>query len=70
MFFPQSALKGEVNAATVSWQGSGSWTVGDICFDWSDTDVNVWVCSGDGSSLSNGDELPLSCDELDARTCP
>jgi len=67
----ESALKGQVNAAVVSWRGSGTWTVGDICFDWSDSDVNVWVCSGDGSGLSNGDNpKALSCEELNARTCP
>merc|ERR1712110_828852 len=66
------AQNGEVNAALVSWRGSGSWTVGDICFDWSDNDVPVWVCSGDGSSLSNGDTpKALDCNKLGSTTsCP
>merc|ERR1711934_861132 len=52
----ESALKGEVNAAVVSWVGSGGWT---------DNDVNVWVCSGDGSSLSANQEMALTCEEQD-----
>lgn len=66
----ESALKGQVNAAVVSWVGSGTWTVDSICFDWSDADVNVWVCSGDGSSLTAYQEMPLTCEELESRTCP
>ena len=39
-----------MNGAVVRWEGTGTWTVDKICFDWSDPDVNVWVCTvaGDG----------------------
>ena len=65
-----SALKGEVNGAVVRWEGTGTWTVDKICFDWSDPDVNVWVCTGDGTSLTAGQEMTLTCSKSDDFECP
>ena len=40
-----------------------------ICFDWENTNFEVYVCSGDGSSLTNGQELELSCVPTDKTDC-
>ena len=62
-------LDGQVNAAVVSWEGSGTWTLNSICFDWTDANANVWKCSGDGSSLSAKQEMALTCKEEKSKTC-
>ena len=40
---------------------NGLWTVDSICFEWSEPDYDVSVCSGDGSVLTPNQELALTC---------
>ena len=66
----QSALKGKVRAAEVTWVGSGTWTVDNICFDWDDSAYNVWVCTGSGLGLTEGQMMNLECSESSMTSCP
>ena len=70
LFLFQSALKGLVREAEVKWLGSGIWTVDNVCFDWNDPAYNVWVCTGDGSSLTAYYTMSLECSESDMTSCP
>ena len=47
---------------------NGLWTVDSICFEWSEPDYDVSVCSGDGSVLTPNQELALTCTVLDGIT--
>jgi len=67
----ESALKGKVRNAEVTWLGSGTWTVDNICFDWDDSAYNVWKCSGSGLGLTTGQQMSLTCVESEHLTsCP
>jgi len=66
----ESALKGKVRAAEVTWLGSGTWTVDNICFDWDDSAYNVWVCTGSGLGLTEGQMMNLECSESSMTSCP
>ena len=70
IFLFQSLLNGKVRKAEVTWLASGTWTVDNICFDWDDPDYNVWICTGDGTSLTAYYTLILECSESDITSCP
>ena len=57
--------------AEVTWLGSGTWTVDNICFDWDDSAYNVWKCSGSGLGLTTDEQMSLTCVESEHLTsCP
>jgi len=62
----EAPLKGKVSAATVTWTGTGTWSPNNICFDWSDPESFVTICSispGTLPHLTNGDSVSLQCSQ-------
>jgi len=60
----EAPLKGYVTGADVTWTGTGTWSPNTICFDWSDTDQFVTICSispGTSNHLTNGMSVSLQC---------
>jgi len=67
----QRGMEGEIIDATATWTGEGTWSPDSICFDWDKEANRVSVCTfPEGTSLSHGQSVSLTCAKGDTVECP